>query len=620
MKFFLIPFFAFALISSSQAQNYCGSDQFPQEMDSWLRNYVQQHPETQLRGGTDYNIPIQFHLVGLDAGGGLLKLKQLFSDLCLLNEQYAATGFHFYFYDWPNYIFNNLWYNHDYSNGSAMMIQNNVDEVVNIYLVGDPAGNCGYYTWGPDAIAVANSCAGDGNSTIAHELGHYFSMPHTFNDWEGETPDDPIPDSQQEYMDGSNCNDVADYFCDTPPDYLSYRWPCPYNENYEDPDGTPIHPDSSLFMSYSYDECASRFSNQQSNAMQDFVVDSRDYLINQTMPPYVDLDTAVLLFPFHQMENVAPNYVWLRWKSIPGAEKYHLQLSRYNPLVFLNYDTLVEDTAILFLNLEANKTYRWNVKPVALNNVCADYTFFHMFQTTDAAALEVDFNSQPIGCNGSSTGTIEVFASQGTPPYQYNWSTGDTTPTISNLSAGLYFCTISDAAGDTIFLPVDVSVFNPISATIDVNGNVLSSYISGGNPPYTYLWSTGETTGTISILSTGVYFLTVTDENGCEEIINSGTVIYYNGIEDLNPAILSADVYPNPAQNFFTVKINSGQSTDCLISVFDLTGKLMEQVEMNLRPGENEKQIFISDLSNGIYNLEINTNSQTVNRKICVMK
>lgn len=620
MKFSLIAFFVFSLIAPASAQNYCGSDQFPDEMDSWLRNYVQQHPETELRAGTTYNIPVQFHLVGLDAGGGLLKLKQLFSDICLLNEQFASTGFHFYMYDWPNYIFNNLWYNHDYANGSAMMIQNNVDEVVNIYLVGDPAGSCGYYTWGPDAIAVANSCAGDGNSTIAHELGHYFSMPHTFNGWEGETPDNPIPDGDQEYMDGSNCNDVADYFCDTPPDYLSYRWPCPYTDNFEDPDGVPIHPDSSLFMSYSYDECAGRFSNQQMNAMQDFVLDYRDYLINQPMPPYVDLDTTELLFPFHQMQNVAPGYVWLRWRAVPGAEKYHLQLSRYNLAVFLNYDTIVEDTAILFLNLEANKTYRWNVKPLALNNACAEYTSMHMFLTSDAIPMIVDYNSQPIGCNGNATGSIEVFASGGTPPYHFYWSTGDTTSTISNLNAGLYFCTISDAVGDTIFLSADVSgSFIPIAAAIDVNGNVLSSYVSGGNAPYTYLWSTGETTGTISIFSTGDYTLTVTDENGCQEIFNSGTVVYYNGIEDLNPAILSADVYPNPSQNFFTVQINSGQSANCLISVYDLNGKLVEQVETNLHPGENAKEIFTTDFPNGIYNLQISTNSETVNRKICVM-
>ncbi len=46
------------------------------------------------------------------------------------------------------------------------------------------------------------------------------------------------------------------------------------------------------------------------------------------------------------------------------------------------------------------------------------------------------------------------------------------------------------------------------------NGKAIST-VYGGTPAYTYLWSNGQTTGTLSTVSAGTYTLTVTDQNGC---------------------------------------------------------------------------------------------------------
>lgn len=107
--------------------------------------------------------------------------------------------------------------------GEDMMDENNVDDLLNVYFVSDPAGNCGYFSPSDNGVAVAKSCAMPGGTTIAHEFGHFFSLPHTFYGWEYGIPDD----EDQEWVNGANCNSAADGFCDTPPDYLDYRWNCP---------------------------------------------------------------------------------------------------------------------------------------------------------------------------------------------------------------------------------------------------------------------------------------------------------------------------------------------------------------------------------------------------------
>ena len=52
-----------------------------------------------------------------------------------------------------------------------------------------------------------------------------------------------------------------------------------------------------------------------------------------------------------------------------------------------------------------------------------------------------------ISCHGASDGSIDVTVSGGTPPYSYLWNTGDSTSSLSNLAAGTYQVTVTDASG-----------------------------------------------------------------------------------------------------------------------------------------------------------------------------
>ncbi len=131
-------------------------------------------------------------------------------------------------------------------------------------------------------------------------------------------------------------------------------------------------------------------------------------------------------------------------------------------------------------------------------------------------------NNFPL-CNGDCNGTIDLTVMGGTPGYTFMWTNGATTEDVNNLCAGQYTVTITDTNGctgtQTISLTEPAALLVATSMTpvsgAGVNDGTATSTPSGGTPSYTYLWSNGETTSTISNLAPGTYTVTVTDSNGC---------------------------------------------------------------------------------------------------------
>jgi PKD repeat protein len=129
---------------------------------------------------------------------------------------------------------------------------------------------------------------------------------------------------------------------------------------------------------------------------------------------------------------------------------------------------------------------------------------------------------------GNNNGGVAVAATGGTSPYTYLWSNGITTSAISNVATGTYTVTITDANGCqgtssgtvTAIAAQTVNVGNIIATTCGLNNGGASVAASGGTSPYTYLWSNGATTSTISNLAAGTYTVSVTDASGC---VRTGT-------------------------------------------------------------------------------------------------
>jgi len=159
-------------------------------------------------------------------------------------------------------------------------------------------------------------------------------------------------------------------------------------------------------------------------------------------------------------------------------------------------------------------------------NGCVTFCSFTIGQP--AAALEVNATTSNISCNGTSTGSIDITTTGGTMPYLFNWSNGATTEDLNNVAVGTYTLTVTDnhactnVSSYTLSQPYTL-VSTPSSVNINCFGASTGSAsvsTTGGTAPYTYLWSNGGTTTEIVNIAAGAYSVTVTDFNGCQNILN----------------------------------------------------------------------------------------------------
>ncbi len=170
-----------------------------------------------------------------------------------------------------------------------------------------------------------------------------------------------------------------------------------------------------------------------------------------------------------------------------------------------------------------------NLAPGAYTVIVTDENTCTTEQTVIVSSFLCAISSQntivSVTCAGAANGSVTVSLLGGTAPFNYDWSNGGNTPTISNLSGGTYTVNVSDANGCQFtdeatvaeplpYTPWDVLVVNPLCPN-DATGSATAS-ISGGTTPYTFLWSNGATGNTLSDVPAGNYTVQVTDANGCQ--------------------------------------------------------------------------------------------------------
>ena len=273
--------------------------------------------------------------------------------------------------------------------------------------------------------------------------------------------------------------------------------------------------------------------------------------------------------------------------------------------------------------LSAGVTYKVTVKDGCNNTVTKSTT---VSQPNALSGSVVTYPSSPCVPTGKAIAT----ASDGTPPYSYLWNTGATTSTIENLAPGTYTVTIRDACNASKSYSKSVG-----TKTISLSANItctptgscqgsITVNVTGGDSPYTYRWSNGQTTQTATNLCKGTYTVTVTDAMGCTKAGSYSvplckTFITENNITEENSLKNdNINVYPNPASNKLYVCLpDEVLDKNYYISIYNLIGQKL--TEMNVY-GKTEIIIDIDKYPEGIYLIKISFDNETYTRNFIIKR
>jgi gliding motility-associated-like protein len=172
--------------------------------------------------------------------------------------------------------------------------------------------------------------------------------------------------------------------------------------------------------------------------------------------------------------------------------------------------------------------------------------------TEPTAPLDIDLLSlENVRCFGESSGSITVTGTNGTSPYTYNWSNGDTDANAGSIAIGNFSVTVTDANGCTEIDSYDITQPAPLVVTIQpeyevlLGNSVVLNPTYGGNEPLFFEWTPSTflnnaaiDTPTARPFVTTTYTITVSDTNQCE-VSAATTVLVNDSIKIYIPNIFS---------------------------------------------------------------------------------
>jgi hypothetical protein len=242
------------------------------------------------------------------------------------------------------------------------------------------------------------------------------------------------------------------------------------------------------------------------------------------------------------------------------------------------------------------------------NSAWVDFIEFPPFSENPTGPLSVNTVAIPAAvCPGGST-QLYAFTTGGNGNYIYTWEPAASlnnpnvfnpiaTPTENTtyhvLVTSMFFNTSSD-------IPV---IMNPAPATpvVTVSSDHLTSSSATGNQWYN---SAGEIPGATgqdyTPLHTDLYYVIVTNENGCVSAPSNEVYFGFTGLE--KPVATGLKAYPNPFGNLLHIDYNVKQAGNVRVTLFDAIGNEIVSQDMGEQPAGNHKTSFdTSSLSAGIY-------------------
>jgi hypothetical protein len=226
---------------------------------------------------------------------------------------------------------------------------------------------------------------------------------------------------------------------------------------------------------------------------------------------------------------------------------------------------------------------------------------------------EIEVQLHNLDCFAGEDGSVSLDIESLGAPFHYLWSNGEQGDQINDLPAGEYSVTVSDrnnclsSAHFELEQPEELQISG--DALIATYNGDIDLRVDGGQAPYSYEWSNGQTGEDIVNMPFGYYVVTVTDANGCE-----GTMDF--SVLDPNLSIDGAiNVYPTITFDEVNVDIQLPSAKKVSIFIVDELGRYVQTVDRTLI----EEQVFtfnLDKLAPAVYFLRIEVGADVVMRKV----
>ena len=281
-------------------------------------------------------------------------------------------------------------------------------------------------------------------------------------------------------------------------------------------------------------------------------------------------------------------------------------------------------------------------RTIDLDNYAGEYINIRFFAVRGTGDYYLDLdNINILGCpesllleptfifesmEGAEDGAIMVNPLQGIGPYTYDWEVSGVGNTIINVGAGTYSVTVTDGNGcvdegtfEVGICPESLGIESSVTdetdtGTLDGSIDVIPT---GGEGPYTFEWSNGETTSTITNLESGDYEVTVSDVNNCSEVLQFfvGLTTSLYEIDNLSTIALR----PNPTTGQSILDLRFTAPVDVEVQVLNA----LSQVLLSEKQDRTQLAQYLLDLtsySSGMYFVRIQVGNQIQIERLVKMR
>jgi hypothetical protein len=219
---------------------------------------------------------------------------------------------------------------------------------------------------------------------------------------------------------------------------------------------------------------------------------------------------------------------------------------------------------------------------------------------------------QPVSCQGSCDGEVEINAFGGVPPYSFEWPDGSTDTLRAELCAGEYEVTITDQMEEeriAMFKLLPTKTL-PV-ASFEADTMSLMTTFTDLSTANTTAWEWDFGDGQTAVeqnpvhayAESGTYTVCLIAGNDCgrDTICQDVTVQLVTGVWEVFQA--SASLFPNPTSNDFRFEFSLEKSASLSIFLTDLSGRLLkvDASEEIFQSGWHSRLLSLADYPPGVY-------------------